>query len=88
MQQEIIDLKQYSRRNNLQIKGVPLAADESLPDVMLSIANCLKSSLQVVDIEVIHRVSIKDRNRPNIVVKFLSRKTQDELLVKAKKNRG
>lgn len=87
MQQEIIDMKQYSRRNNLEIKGVPLAADESLPGVMLTIANCLKSSLRVDDIDVIHRVPTKDRNRPNIVVKFLSRKTRDELLVKAKKQR-
>lgn len=87
IQQEIIDMKQYSRRNNLEIKGAPLAADECLPDVMLTIANRLKSSLRVEDIDVIQRVPTKDRNRPNNVVKFLSRKTRDELLVKAKKQR-
>lgn len=87
MQQEIIDLKQYSRRSNLEIKGVPPTAEESLPDIMLTIASCLKSNLRVEDIDVIHRVPTKDKNRPNIIVKFLSKRTRDELLVKAKKQR-
>lgn len=87
MRQEIIDLKQYSRRNNLEIKNVPASSEESLPDVMLKIATCLKEELRLEDIDVVHRVPTKEKGRPNIVVKFVSRSVRDRLLQSAKRNR-
>lgn len=87
MRQEIIQLKQYSRRNNLEIKGVPPTAEESLPQIMLTLADCLKTDLSVKDIDAIHRVPTKDKNKPNIVVKFISRERRDQFMLKAKKQR-
>ncbi|XP_065310131.2 uncharacterized protein [Dermacentor albipictus] len=87
MRKEMIELKQYSRRNNLEIKNVPASSEESLPDMMLKIATCLKEELRLEDIDVVHRVPSKDKGRPNIVVKFVSRNVRDRLLQSAKRNR-
>lgn len=74
VRQELIGLKQYSRRNNLEIKGAPTTPDESLHTMMLNIAGIVKQDLQAEDIEVVHRVSTKDKNQPNIVARFILKK--------------
>ncbi|XP_075531533.1 uncharacterized protein LOC142564423 [Dermacentor variabilis] len=87
MRQEIIDLNQYSRRNNLEIRNVPVSADESLPDMMQNIATCLKMELRTEDIDVVHRVPTKNKAQQNILVRFTSIAVRDKLIKNAKKER-
>lgn len=84
---EIIALKQYSRRNNIELKGVPLTAEEDVASIVLNVATCLKVELSGQDVDAAHRVPTKGSGPPNIVVKFVAKQVRDSILKAAKKNR-
>lgn len=84
---QLIDLQQYSRRNNIELKGIPFAENEDLEKVVEKIADCLRVELTSQDLDVVHRVPTKTNNVPNIVVKFVSRSKRDKVLKSARKNR-
>ncbi|XP_077512035.1 uncharacterized protein LOC144123122 [Amblyomma americanum] len=87
VRRELTDMQQYSRRNNLEIKGVPVVADENLISTMKTISGCLNTEVVESDIEVIHRVPTKKKDEQNIIVKFFSRTVRDKILKVAKKQR-
>lgn len=87
LRHELTELQQYSRRNNLEIKGIPPAPSENLISVMTSICHLLSTEFDESDVEAIHRVPSKNKDEPNIIVKFASRKVRDSILKKAKKQR-
>lgn len=87
IRKELTDVQQYSRRSNLEIKGVPVVADEDLISTMKTISGCVNSEVEEPDIEVIHRVPTKKNDEQNIIVKFFSRTMRDNLLNAAKKQR-
>lgn len=87
IRKELTDMQQYSRKTNLEIKGIPFARDEDLTSTMKAISTCIGSEIAESDIEVIHRVPSKDKEKPNIIVKFHSRKVRDRVLRAAKKQR-
>ncbi|XP_072144399.1 uncharacterized protein [Dermacentor andersoni] len=82
---EIIGLKQYSRSMNLEIQGLPVAANEDLGKAVAEIAKCLGTSVADGDIDVVHRVPSKDKKKPNVVLKFVSRTAREKLLSAARK---
>lgn len=84
---EVVDLQQYSRKTNLEIKGVPSTQDENLLETMQAICSSLKEDITEADIEVIHRVPTKDKTKSNIIVKFASLKYRNRVLLAAKKCR-
>ncbi|KAH9382483.1 hypothetical protein HPB48_000521 [Haemaphysalis longicornis] len=70
---EIIALKQYSRRNNIQLKGVLLTEEENVADIVRKVATFLKVELTGQDVDAAHRVPTKGSRPPNIVVKFVAK---------------
>lgn len=82
---EIIGLKQYSRNMNLEIQGLPVAADEDLGKTVEDIAKCLGTSVTEGDIDIVHRMPSKDKDKPNVLVKFVSRTAREKLLLAARK---
>lgn len=84
---QLIDLQQYSRRNNIELKGIPFTENEDLEKVVEKIADCLRVELSSQDLDVVHRVPTKTNNVPNIVVKFVSWSKRDKVLKSARKNR-
>lgn len=82
---DIIELKQYTRLHNLEIKGLPLNPDEQLCEAVQKISEKLKVPVSPTDVDVIHRVPCKDKTKPNVVVKFVTRSVRDSLLQAAKK---
>lgn len=84
---ELIDLQQYSRRENLEIKGIPEVQNEDLLATTTAISACLKVPIRESDIDVVHRVPTKDKAKSNIIVKFTSRAARDKVLREAKKMR-
>ncbi|KAM7293959.1 uncharacterized protein ISCGN_023513 [Ixodes scapularis] len=65
---ELIELKQYSRRSNIEIKGVPLSPTESLDEIIVNIGEKLCTKIASQDIDAIHRVPTKDKTKSNIIV--------------------
>lgn len=84
---EIIALKQYSRRNNIELKGVPLTEEEDVADIVLKVATFLKVEISEQDVYAAHRVPTKGSGPPNIVVKFVPKQVRDSILTAAKENR-
>lgn len=84
---ELTELQQYSRRNNLELKGIPTTDSESLTGIVSALATKVGAEITVNDIDLVHRVPTKDRNKSNIIVKFRSSDARDKLLESAKKTR-
>ncbi|XP_077508784.1 uncharacterized protein LOC144120262 [Amblyomma americanum] len=84
---EMLELKQFTRNINLEIKGLPLAPNEDLVNSVQKVASCLGVALAESDIDVVHRVRSKDKDKPNVVVKFVTRSIRDKVLNAAKKTK-
>ena len=83
-QEEISDLyelqdklEQYTRKNSLEIHGVPESAYTSTEEVVLKLAEALQVPINPVDIEISHKLNRKG-NKP-IIAKFVSHKTKTSL---------
>ncbi|XP_075534936.1 uncharacterized protein LOC142570436 [Dermacentor variabilis] len=87
LKKDLVELKQYSRRNNIELKGVPETENENLNDTVQKVAKCLKLDLSASDIDIAHRVPVKGSGLPNIIMKFNSRCARDKFFKAAKKNR-
>lgn len=80
--------EQYSRNRNLEIKGMPLTENENTADLVRQIGDALEVPIEESEIEVCHRVPVKNPSAPpNIVVQFKSRAKRETVLKKAKKMR-
>lgn len=86
-QKELTELKQYSHQQNLEIKGLPKKPNENLADAMVEAGKKLGIALTCADIDVIHRVPSKNKEKPNVIIKFASRTTRDTVLQAAKKKK-
>lgn len=86
-QKEITELQQYSRMNNIEIKGIPQLKDESLTEVVQLIGDTVGVKVQPSDIDVVHRVPTKERGSTNVIVRFVSRTARDNLMQAARKKR-
>ena len=67
------DLEQYSRKNTLEIDGIP----EETEEVVLKVGNALNVDISPQDIEISHK--IKRRGSKSIIVKFVSHKVKARL---------
>lgn len=81
----MVELKQYGRKDNIELKGVPAAKKEDLGKTIQTIATRLQIERISSDIDVAHRVPTKGSGPANIVVKFRSRSSRNMFLQAAKK---
>ena len=70
-------LEQHTRKNSLEIHGVPESTYNETEDVVLKLAEALDVSVEPKDIEICHKLNRKG-NKP-IVVKFISHKVKTNL---------
>lgn len=80
------DLEQYSRINNVEIRGVPLSEDENCLQVVQEIGNKVECPVTATDIDVVHRVPAKNGTQ-HIIARFVSRTKKVEFASKARKAR-
>ena len=76
LSEELDDLEQYTRKNSLEIYGVPEKIYTTTEEVVLRLGEALNVPIQPDDIEISHK--LKARNNP-IIVKFLSHKVKSNL---------
>lgn len=84
---EIRDLKQYSRQQNLEIKGLPIKKDEDLASSIISFAERFAVPITSEELDVVHRVPSKDKTKQNVVVRCRSRSTRNRILQAVKKKK-
>lgn len=79
LRQEVRELQQYTRRENLEIAGVPFTRGEDVYEVVAAVAKCLKLKYLRSEVSVAHRVPAKNKH-PTIIVRFVSRSTREAWL--------
>lgn len=85
---QVEQMEQYSRLNNLEIRGVPNAKDENLVALLCSIGMKVKCQVQQSDIDTVHRIPTPNNPKGNnIIARFLSRDKKNELQMKVRKAR-
>lgn len=84
---DLAELQQYSRRANLELKGIPKSTEKTVTEIVTALSTKVGVTLSPADIDVAHWVPTKDRNVSNIVIKFMSCAARDKLLCATKKMR-
>ena len=70
-------LEQYTRKNSLEIHGVPESTYRSTEEVVLKLAEALEVPVQSQDIEISHK--LPNKGMKAIIVKFVSHKMKTQL---------
>ena len=84
------ELEQYTRKNSVEICGIPESAYESTEKAVLKIYEALNVAISPEDIEITHhlnRKGVEKRIRP-IIVKFISHKVKSKLYKSRAKLKG
>ncbi|KAH9374447.1 hypothetical protein HPB48_016377 [Haemaphysalis longicornis] len=87
METEMTQLKQFTRKKNIEIKGMPQEPKESLTEIVQAIAEKVEVQLEPSDIDVVHSVPTKEPAKTNIIVRIVSISARNKLLQAAKKKR-
>lgn len=87
LEKRVAELEQYSRLNNIEIKGVPVTEGEDCHAILQCMANAVECPVEPTDIDIVHRVptASKNQNEKNIIVRFCSREKKNDFLRKARK---
>lgn len=90
VKQELNEVQQYSRRNTVDIQGVPETKSENVFEVVKKVAKVLRFELRPDMVDAVHRLSGGgNTSRPRgIILKLVCRGDCDELLRLAKVKRG
>ena len=80
------ELEQYSRKNSLEVVGVPESAYTSTEEVIIRIGEAVNVNINPEDIEISH--TLKRKNSRLIIVKFLSHKVKSRLYKARTKRKG
>ena len=88
LQKESNDMKQYSRRDCLEIQGIPYNREESSDDIIKKVGDLMDVYLGDNDISISHRLPLPKsykgkRSTPPLIVKF-TRRTVKEKFYKAR----
>ena len=73
------DLEQYTRKNSLEIQGIPDQCYSTTEEVVLKLASVLNVNVNPTDIEISHKLKRRGNNSSPIIVKFLSHKVKTSL---------
>lgn len=83
LEAKIISMEQQARECNIEIVNVPERRDENLLSILKCLGNEIKHPIQSSEIVAVHRVphgGQQDRRPKNIIVKFASKITRDNVL--------
>lgn len=83
LKQELNELDQYSRRQNMEIHGIPPVDGENLLNTLNTLASQLElSPLNEASVDAVHRLPSRPNKIPPIIVRFTSRMTRDKWFAK------
>lgn len=86
---KVRSLEQYSRKNNVEIGGIPVSARENVTDIVKDVGAALGVEIKEDAISAAHRVpSFKKERTPSLIVQFVSRVTRDNLISKFRDSKG
>lgn len=86
LRKKLADLDQYSRMNNVEIKGVPSTQGEECAAILEQVGQAIGCPVSTDDIDCVHRVAAKSGEK-NIIARFVCREKKNEFVKKARKAR-
>lgn len=81
--QRVEELEQYSRLNNLEIKGGK--SNDEPRDIVMNISNVVGEPVFTSDIDTCHKNLTRKPNEPNIIVRFVRREKRHAFFSNARK---
>lgn len=81
--QRVDELEQYSRLNNLELKGVKSV--DNAHDVVKKLGEVIDEPLCAADIDTCHKITTRVTGESNIIVRFVRRDKRQAVLAKARK---
>jgi len=81
------DLEQYTRKNSLEITGVPESCYSSTEEVVMKVAHVLNVDISPNDIEFSHELKRKGASYSSIIVKFISHNAKTKLYKERKREK-
>nr|XP_050023952.1 uncharacterized protein LOC126518146 [Dermacentor andersoni] len=87
LQKRVVQGEQYSRRSNVEIKGLVEKKNENIIDLVGQIGGVVGEPISADDIEVCHRVPTREQCKTNVIVQFKSKQKRDHVVEKARKSR-
>lgn len=81
--QRVDELEQYSRLNNLELKGVKAA--DNANDVIRKLGEVIDEPVCAADIDTCHKIATRVTGESNIIVRFVRRDKRQAVLAKARK---
>lgn len=85
---KVSEVEQYSRVNNIELKGIPCTQGENCADIIKAIGAKISCPIVDTDLDIVHRVPVRAEGRtPNLIARFCSRSKKQEFLSKARKAR-
>lgn len=89
LEARVEDLESYSRRNCLEIQGIPEEDDENVVEIIKNVGKALKMTIQDQMIDACHRIGRRnDKERPRgIIVKFVRRMDKEQLMNQRKEKK-
>lgn len=85
LQIKVEELKQYTRANNLEIKGAPNEGESF--EIVKKLCAAIQEPVTESDIDTCHRMGISKEGTRSIVVRFVRRDKRNAVLMKARKVR-
>lgn len=82
VQKSLNDLEQYTRRDSVEIRGIPLpeeSQEEDTNEIVLQLSQKMGIPLERKDISVSHRIRSRSLVDPAIIVKFVRREVRERL---------
>ena len=73
------DLEEYTRKNSLEIHGIPEDCYSTTEEVVLKLATSLNVNVNPSDIEITHKLKRRGNNSSPVIVKFISHKVKTSL---------
>lgn len=89
LQMQVRELEQYSRKDNVEIVGVPLSRGENPYSILGRLSKVLKLEFDARDVSMCHRLPRREgQEHPNIIARFISREMKSSWVRAARENRA
>lgn len=89
LKDRVRSLEQYSRKNNVEISGLPVTPGEDVIDLVKDVGLSLGLEITKKDISAAHRVPSFQKSRmPALVVQFVNRSTKETVISKYREKKG
>jgi len=89
LRERVRSLEQYTRKNNIEISGIPVTPAESVMDIVRDVGKALGVEVPLNQVNAAHRIpSFKKDRIPSLVVQFQCRSWRDTLIAKFREKKS